>query len=199
MEEPFHLSIDVLELRVAVRVRCVFPRLPTRLQTVPFGVQQSSHRAGTRGVVLTGQFLGQSPRTLARPTQGGFRIAARRRFHQRIQSRHQLRVAFRERAPTRPGTTSPRRFHLALVGGQFEFAHPRNDRDARHTRGLSHRTHSAPTHFARFAGRPLPAHAFIHFRSQQPKLPLNPCDDLCVLHAATMARSAQLTNTNLYK
>src|SRR5580700_5968160 len=68
-------SVQVMKLRIPIRVLRAFPRLADALQTVSFRCQQIAHRALPHRMVRLRQFLRQFCRTLARPPQRGLRIA----------------------------------------------------------------------------------------------------------------------------
>ena len=73
--------VDVLELRVAVRMRRAFLPFARRLQPVA----QPAHSGRTHPPPLLGQRRRQLPATLARPAQRRGRVAARERVHQRFE------------------------------------------------------------------------------------------------------------------
>ena len=64
------LSIEILKLRIAVRVLGAFNRLGIGLQTVPHLVQQVGHFAIANVVALALQLGRQVPRAFAGPAQG---------------------------------------------------------------------------------------------------------------------------------
>ena len=77
--------VDVLELRVAVRIRGAFLPFARRLQPVAQPVQQPAHRGRTHPPSLLGQRRRQLRPTLARPAQRRGRVAAHERIHQRFE------------------------------------------------------------------------------------------------------------------
>ena len=74
--------VDVLELRVAVRMRGAFLPLARRLQPVAQAVQQPAHSGRTHPPPLLVQRRRQLRATLARPAQRRGRVSARQRIHQ---------------------------------------------------------------------------------------------------------------------
>ena len=77
--------VDVLELRVAVRMRGAFLPLARRLQPVAQAVQQPAHSGRTHPPPLLVQRRRQLCATLARPAQRRGRVSARERIHQRLE------------------------------------------------------------------------------------------------------------------
>ena len=77
--------VDVLELRVTVRMRGAFLPFARRLQPVAQAVQQPAHSGRTHPPPLLGQRRRQLRATLARPAQRRSRVAARERIHQRLE------------------------------------------------------------------------------------------------------------------
>ncbi len=73
--------VDVLELRVAVRVCGAFLPFAYRLQPVAQAVQQPTHRGRTHPPPLLGQRRRQLRATLARPAQRRGRVPTRERVH----------------------------------------------------------------------------------------------------------------------
>ena len=59
--------------------------------------------------------------------------------------------------------------------------------------------YATPTQTTRFSGRPLTTQPFVHLRLQRLELVANPCDNLCVLHAAVIAQTRNKSNTNLFR
>ena len=86
-QKPVRRRIDMLELRVAVRMRGAFPTFARRLQSVAQTVEQAAHRGRTHAPPLLGQRRRQFCATLARPAQGRGRVPPRERVHQRLQRR----------------------------------------------------------------------------------------------------------------
>src|SRR5208283_5894066 len=71
------LRVDVLELRVAVRMLGTFDGLVWRLQAVAVVAQQLGHRlVAELDAMPHEQLRGQRVRALARPAQRGLRVAA---------------------------------------------------------------------------------------------------------------------------
>ncbi len=72
--------MDLLELRIPVRMLPPFQHLPVRLQAVPQPVQQAVHAAPAHCVTLGAQGCGQPPGTATRPAQRPRRVAPRDRI-----------------------------------------------------------------------------------------------------------------------
>jgi hypothetical protein len=91
---------------------------------------------------------------------------------------------------------TPTRWHITrLLDTQF----PNTDGDgrARYPGGLRHSGDAAPAQFHRLGGAPVPTQAFIHCRRQRFKLPSNPFDSGCIVHAAAIAERRQKSKINL--
>src|SRR5271165_5331767 len=108
-------AIDVLELRIAVRVRVSFLGLPVGLQAViQFMQQLRDHRIAHPMSHLV-EILGQLADAVACPAQTGFWVAPRGRFHQFLQIRHQSRILlFSLFTPTPRAAYPPHRMRWSL-------------------------------------------------------------------------------------
>ena len=80
-----HPPVDVVELRVAVRMLLAFQRLAVGLQAVAQLVQQPVHRPFADRVTGSGQFRRQARRAAAGPQQRPHRVAAGDRIDQPLQ------------------------------------------------------------------------------------------------------------------
>ena len=92
-----HFGIDVLELRVAVRMAGAFARLCIGLQAEAQTLQQSAHQLLASTEAQCGERRGQMALAFAHPQQGSLRIAADRGLHQVIQGFQKPRLCLRRR------------------------------------------------------------------------------------------------------
>jgi hypothetical protein len=99
-----HLAVDVLELSVAIRMRCTFPRLAIGLKAVARFLQKVGDRAVRHGMALMLKFLSQLAGALAGPTQRRLRVTSSRRIDQRIQGPLQPGVSLRQRLTPAAGS-----------------------------------------------------------------------------------------------
>src|SRR5262249_52508725 len=150
--------------------------LAVGLQAVTKVPKHAPHRARTDRMVLVGEFLRQAARTLAGPTQRCLRIATGYRFDQRIERAPQIRIMIVQRFAARTRTTYAR-VRLTVASLRFQFLNSGRNRGTRQARGLRNPTDTTPSKLTCFAGRPVTAHAFVHYWSQCLKLPTNPFND----------------------
>ena len=94
--------VDVLELRVAVRMRGAFLPFARRLQPVAQAVQQPAHSGRTHPPSLLGQRRRQLRPTLARPAQRRGRVAAGERIHQRFERGLDAGLVLLDAGPSAP-------------------------------------------------------------------------------------------------
>src|SRR5665213_675822 len=80
-----YLRVEVMELRIPIRMVCSLTRLADTLQTVALLCQQIADGTLRDRVSDLRQLPSQLRRALARPAQTGLRIAPRHRIHQPIQ------------------------------------------------------------------------------------------------------------------
>jgi hypothetical protein len=99
-------------------------------------LQQLTHRCRAERLPLRGQFASQSSRALARPPQGGLRIALAVRFRQCLQGVQQPRLRLIGPHPPVPWTPLAIRRQRVTRVESAEDASP--DRDAGQSRGLGH-------------------------------------------------------------
>ena len=85
IEERRGGRVDVLELRVPIRMRRALLGFAQRLESVPERMQQMAHRRRTHVPALRRQGRGQLRAALAGPSQRRHGIAPRQRFHQQVQ------------------------------------------------------------------------------------------------------------------
>jgi hypothetical protein len=110
VQVAFDLLIDVLELRIAVRVLAALNGLGVGLQAEPLPAQQISDGIGTDAMSLAGQLRSQGAGRLRRPPQRGHRIASLIRLDQGQQCRTQRRIQIGKTlaAPARPARPAQR-------------------------------------------------------------------------------------------
>jgi hypothetical protein len=155
--------VDVLELRVAIRVVGTLFGLAVALQAEAGRVEQSPHSSRTQLVALLGECLRQFVRALARPTQRRHRVATGARIDQPFQSLEQLRIGLGQPfAATARAAQSRRHGRIGFKLPNPQLGQAFADRLARHPRGTAHRAHTAPAIGLRFSRRPMPPHPFIH-------------------------------------
>lgn len=93
LDTALGLAVDVLELRVAVRMLRPFDRLVGRLQAVAVLAKQLGHGlVADLDAVLDEKLARQCDCALARPTQRRLRIAACERIDELLECRPHLRV-----------------------------------------------------------------------------------------------------------
>jgi hypothetical protein len=140
------------------------------------------------------QFARQLPDALACPPQRRHRVAPRRRFHQRLECLHQLRVFLRTRlAPSALATYAP---HRRSVRHALKFANAPSDSVPRQSRGFGHGAHATPSQRNRLDGRPPATRTFVEFRVKRFELRSNPFDDQSILHAPFMTRKGKTIKLN---
>ena len=198
-QESLHAGVDVFELGISIRMRCSLPRLPVPLQAVVRVQQQLGHRTRTDRMVLPRQLVGQTAGTLTCPAQRRLGITTRRGLDQGFQCSHQPGVGLCQRHPTAAESSHASGLGHAFLFRQRQFTETCCDGRTRHTSGLSHRRNPTPAQFTRFRCCPLPPQAFVHLRFQRLVFRLNPCNDLCILHAHVIKYSAKWDNTNLFR
>src|SRR3972149_2225336 len=101
---PADVTVDVLELRVAVWLIRSFLGLPVPLQAVGHLSQELRDLLMADRMVLAREFRRPRPRALAGPAQRGLRVAPRQRLHQGLQRPRQLGVANQECVASSAGT-----------------------------------------------------------------------------------------------
>jgi hypothetical protein len=181
-------------------MRRTFLGLAVGLQAVARPLQQGSNGAIRHAMVLPSKLFGQLVGALARPAQGGFRMAPGRGIDQRIQGLLQSRIGLRQGLTTATRIANPDRDSVIRVGlAMLQFANARHDRIASQARGGRDHRDAAPAHGGCFSGGPLSAHALVHYRRQSEKLLSDEFDRSCSLHAATIVKRSEIRNTNLLK
>ncbi len=177
--------VDMLELRVAVRVRGAFAGLLQRVQPKAESVQQPPHRRRTHRPALRGQRACQLCLALARPPQGRHRIPARHRLDQDHQCFGEPRLDLLDAGSpgTRP-TNAPRKRDALR-----QLPTPIADRLARQTCGRRHDCIAAVPQRRRFRRRPQPAPALIEQRGHHDELGHERRFEVCVALHRTGVRS----------
>ena len=87
-----HRCIDVLELRVPIRVAVALARLAIALQAETHAIKQVAHQRMAHLMTFCLKFMGQTPQALARPAQRRLRIAACARLNQCAKIAQQRRI-----------------------------------------------------------------------------------------------------------
>src|SRR4051812_28939056 len=114
-------------------------------------VQQRADQGAADPVALGLQLVGEPAQALAGPAQRRFRIAARGRLDQGLESRPQLRIGLDRGLAARARPTQPARRQRALVGQVLE---PAPDGARRQAGDLSHCRDAAIAGGLRFGGGP---------------------------------------------
>ena len=165
-------AVDVVELRVPIRMLFPLQRLTVRLQTVTQRVQQPVHRTLADPMARPLEFPRQPRRTAAGPTQRPRRVAARRRIDQSFQRRHQAGVMLGQRLAAGARPAQPARGIVVFrAGGQFLQA--RADRRPRQPRRLGHPCDSTASECPCLHRGPTPPRPFVEQRLNRRKLLLN--------------------------
>ncbi len=182
-----HLSVDVLELGVAIGMPRALPRLAIGLQAITREFQKRGDRAIRHGVVLSLKFFRQLARALARPTQRRLRMTARRRIDQRVKGCLQSRVDLGQLLATATRTPKPSGDRLTgMCPAMFQVTYPRGDRVPCQARGDGNGGDATPSQGHRFGGSPLSPHSLVHHRCQGQEFLSNPFRRGRVSHAPTM-------------
>jgi hypothetical protein len=123
LQERRGRRVDVLELRVPIRVLSPFAGLPQGLETVAERMQHAPDRARTDAPAVCRQRRGQRRATLTRPAKRRGRITPRERVYQVLQCASQARLILLQTRAAGPGpANAPGRRALAL--GQLTPAVP---------------------------------------------------------------------------
>ena len=166
--------VDMLELRIAVRMLGAFQRLAVGLQAVAQLVQQPVDRTLAHRMAGAPQVLSQPRRAAAGPQQRPHRVAAGDRVDQPLQRLHQVRIVGGQRLAARAGSSQApavvvrtRRF----VGSKF--LQPGINGGPRHPSGGGEAGDAATAHRARLDRSPAPAQALVEQRSKGSELGLD--------------------------
>ena len=169
-KKSLRLSIDVLELSVAIRVLVPLGCLPVALKAVFKVVQKLADRPRADLMAHGLQFSRQLRGALRRPAQRRFGVTPRHGIHQRFEVLQQLRNLFRERLTASPGTPNTlvarlgfRRHSRDLV----EVTLPEPDPLTADPSGRRHDLPSAEAQSPRFRSSPQPRHTLVHHRAQE--------------------------------
>ena len=150
-QRPRDVRVDEGKLRVAVRMPAALACLGVGLQAEAEIVQQRADQGAADPVALGLQLVGEPAQALAGPAQRRFRIAARGRLDQGLESRPQLRIGLDRGLAARARPTQPARRQRALVGQVLE---PAPDGARRQAGDLSHCRDAAIAGGLRFGGGP---------------------------------------------
>lgn len=152
--------IDVLELRVPIRVVVPLFGLPVTLKAVLHQAEKLRHLFVADRVTLCGQFRGQDARALARPAQGRLRVATGKWLHQPFEGARQIRVVLNKSAAptTRAANSSGRQWRLV------KFLHSLHDRHARQTTSTTDHRHATIAALPRFTRRHHPSRPLVQMR-----------------------------------
>ena len=160
-------GVDILELRIAVRMRSAFLGLAVALQAITGLLEHRPYRPGAYRMAVAGERLGQIHRALAGPAQRRHRIAPRARFDQSIQRLRQPRIRFAQPLAPAALLAKPRRHRRSwMFLARRQLDESLANGIARHPRRAAQRAHATSPVGLRFARRPLPAHALIHQRRE---------------------------------
>ena len=183
--------VDVLELRVAVRVGGAFPPLANRLQPIAQAVQQPAHGSRTDAPSLLGQRRGQLRATLARPAQRRGWVPACKRVHQCFERRHNAGLVLLD-----AGTASPRGSDAARRRPSARnLAAPLANRLPSQSSGRRDQGVSAIANGHRLGSRPPTTTALVEHRCHRDVLLNNGRFQIQVpLHAASMAGTLKDSN-----
>ena len=194
------LIVDVFKLGIAIRMLASFTRLAIRLQAVSRFLEHSRHRTIGHGMILSGEFIGQFCGALAGPSQRGLRMPASHRVHQRLQCRQKFWIRFGKQLapPARPTNAICNRL-TGMRGPMFQLALPCFDRIPCQPCGLGDHRNSAPSQGSCLAGRPLPAQALVHHRTDRRELLPNRFDRLRIMHAGTVSKNRDPSKTDFIK
>ena len=178
--------VDVLELRVAVRMCGAFLSFARRLQPVAQAVQQPAHSGRTHPPPLLGQRRRQLRATLARPAQRRGRVSARERVHQRFERGLDAGLILLDAGPTAPRASDAVR--RRLVAGNLP-ASLANRRPSQTGGRRNHRV-AAVADGTRLGRRPPPATALVQHGRDHGVLRNQGRFQLDVsLHTSSMARN----------
>ena len=147
----------MLELCVAVGVRCAFLALAHRLKAIAQLMEQSAHRRRTHLPTRFRQRRGELRPTLARPPQRRLRVASSQRVNQPLQGLLDARLRLLDARASRTRSAYPSALHTA----RFQLPATRPDRRARQPRRIRHQSISSIPNGARLRSRPYPTTALV--------------------------------------
>jgi len=99
------LAVDLLELRVEIRVISLFPNLSVRLETIARVLGQPAARYESDLIPLIVEFLSQLSETLGGPPQRRLRVAPGPWLYEPVQCLEQRGVGLGYALPSSPGPT----------------------------------------------------------------------------------------------
>ncbi len=171
LEAPLGCRVDVLELRVSIRVLRAFNRLVWYLQVVVVILEHlGDGLVADSDAVLREQLRGECVGALTRPAQRRFRIATRHRIDELLE--HGPHVGARRLERPRPAAAS-NLDHVTRLRAGAGLVPSFADGADRHARRTRHHGHPAVSNRPRFGPCPQPTSALIHGRLQQPPLLAN--------------------------
>jgi len=178
--ERLHLSVDMLELGVAIGVAGTFACLAVGLQAEVEALEQAADQLLAGDETPLGQRGGKTLLALAHPPQWSLGIAANRRFHQFAQSFQKPRLLLGRRLlpaalPTNP-VADPHR-------SGAEVGQAPTDRAARNPGRPRHRCYPAVTSSACFARSEQTSISLVENRLDCTEASLDGC---CVDHTAKL-------------
>ena len=167
LQERRGRRVDVLELRIAIRMRAALLGLAQRLEPVAERMQEMANGRGTHAPPLRRQRRGQLRTTLTRPSQRRHRITARQRLDQQIQRLRHARLGLLDVGTPRSGTANPPGGLHALR----QLATPVPNRLPGQSRRRRHERVTAIADRHRFSRRPQATRPLIEHRRHDDKLP----------------------------
>jgi len=155
-----HPIIDVVELRIAVRVARALERLAIGLQRIAQLTQQLADSLMRDAVAQRLQVCSQIAQASGRPSERNDRIAACDRLDQTLQLAQQFRVRRRQRLPA---GARPAHAILQSLSRRFipQFGNASTDRAARDARHLRHHLHTTTARRQRFRRSKTATSAFV--------------------------------------
>lgn len=163
----FDRCIDVLELRIAIRVVCALLGLPIALQAIVKTVKNLSDLRMADPVVVSAKLPGNRPRAFTNPSQGRLRIASRLAINHLLQVLQEARVGNSQGLASCTGASdAARRWHDPLLN----FADSLGDGSSRHPACAMHHRDSSKAQAHGFIGSHNPARALVQKRPHRTKL-----------------------------
>ena len=189
-----HSAIDEPKLGVTIGMRLSLACLAVGLQTVTGFPQQLPHSGRPYRMPLSCQFLGQTSRTLAGPTQWRLRITSAFRFDQPFQrcldsGIDNLRSST---ARTLPTLASSRRH---VTGSKFQFENSSSNRAMGQSRRRTHYRNPATTQRHCFDSRPASASTLRQLIEEPLILVLNPLNNTLTHNGGIIAFTPPFTST----
>jgi len=171
-----HLAVDVLELRVTVRVVGAFLGLPVRLQAVAQFLKDNGDHAVARLVPLLLQRRSQFAHALASPPQGRHGVATSRRIHQSFQIPKERRIHRHGLFSAAARAANPAGARRRNVRSRFQLGPPLPYNLASHSGGSGNRRNSSATDRQALSGCDKTPRAFIERIADRHKPEMNGVD-----------------------